>query len=112
MVSALLEKGSERGGPFRLAGLLQRVEARVWIVALVAHLPGYTMTGQPASGLNIAAGSCAFSPVSTLPPLLLCAGQKEGAAAKLARLSEPQSSAELPALAHAARLFNKTRDSG
>lgn len=111
MVSALLEKGNERGGPFRLAGLLQRVEPRVWIVALVAHLPGYTMIDQPASGLDIFTESCAFPPVSTLPPLLLCAGQKEGAAAKLARLGEPQLSAEPPALAHAARLFNKTRDS-
>lgn len=89
MVSALLEKGNERGGPFRLAGLLQSVEARVQIVALVAHLPGYTMIDQPASGLYISTESCAFSPVSTLPPLLLCAGQKEGAAAKVAHLGEP-----------------------
>lgn len=77
------------GDPLRLAGLLQRVEARVQIVALVAHLPGSTMIDQSASGLYVSTESCAFSPVSTLPPLLLGAGQKQGAAAKLACLGEP-----------------------
>lgn len=89
MVSALLEKASERGGSFRLVGLLQRVEASVQIVALAAHLPAYTMIDQSASGLYIFIESYTFSPVSTLPPLLLCAGQKEGAAAKLVCLGEP-----------------------
>lgn len=75
--------------PLRLAGLLQRVEARVQIVALVAHLPGNAVINQSISGLSISTESCAFSPVSTWPPLLLCAGQKQGAVAKLACLGEP-----------------------
>lgn len=61
-------------------------------MALVAHLLGYTMIDQSASGLYISTDvhlHCAFSPVSTLLPLLLCAGQKEGAAAKLVCLGEP-----------------------
>jgi len=41
------------------------------------------MTDQPSSGLHNSAESRAFSPVSALAPLLLCAGQKEGVAAKL-----------------------------
>lgn len=51
-----------------------------------------------------------FSPISTLPPLLLCAGLKEGGAAKIACLVELPG-AEPTVLAHLARLFNRTRDS-
>lgn len=47
------------------------------------------MVDQPCSGLHISTESRAFSPVFTLPPLLLCAGQKEGVAAKLAYLGGP-----------------------
>lgn len=70
----------------------------------------YAMIDQPSSGLHISAESSAFSPFSTLPPLLLCAGLKEGAAAKLDYLGELPG-AEPTVLAHLARLFNKTRDS-
>lgn len=53
MVCAFLGKGNDRGGAFRLAGLVQRVEARVRIVSLVVPLPGYTMIDQSVSGLYI-----------------------------------------------------------